>query len=252
MAFKDVRRVIAEWYQVNVSPSFEQARSSSYFKEVTLAVLGALVLVGSVWGYRYYTGKKETDAQIAFAESIQLYHEAMQGKADAWPHVQASCTVAYDRYKKTSMAPYFLVIKADALVQQGKVADACQVLESAIVALPKDSPVVPMYKTKMALIKLDMPKETVQAEGLEQLRQLAYDKTNKNNDVAQYYLGLYYWVRNDLATALNIWKDLVVSQAEDRLAVSPWTSLAQEKLAQRSLLPERAPIEAPKTETVSA
>ena len=84
-------------------------------------------------------------------------------------------------------------------LQQGKIADACAIFESVIAALPKDSPVLPLYKTKRALMKLDMPEAAKQAEGLEELRQLAADKTNKNSDVAQYYLGLYYWARNDLA-----------------------------------------------------
>ena len=91
-----------------------------------------------------------------------------------------------------------------------------------------------------------MPEAAKQAEGLEELRQLATDTTNKNNDSAQYYLGLYYWAHNDLTTAINTWKELVASQAHERLAASPWASLAKEKLAQRSMLPEKTPIEAPK------
>ena len=106
---------MSEWYQINVQPSVESTRSYSYFKEVVIGVLGALVLVGAVWGYRYYANQKETGAQVAFAESIQIYHEAMQGKSDAWPHVEMKCTADYDRYKNSSIAPYFLVIKADAL-----------------------------------------------------------------------------------------------------------------------------------------
>lgn len=246
MAFRDIQRIVSEWYQMNVQPQVESARSYSYFKELAFGVLGALVLVGGVWVYRYYSNQKETAAQVAFAESMQIYHEAMQGKSDIWAHVEMKCTTDYDRYKKSSVAPYFLVIKADALAQQGKMADACGIYESVISALPKDSPVLPLYKTKRALMRLDMPEATVQSQALEELRQLANDKTNKNNDVAQYYLGLYYWARNDLATALNIWKDLVVSQASERLASSPWAGLAQEKLAQRNMLPEKAPIEAPK------
>lgn len=245
MAFKDIQRIISEWYQINVQPSFEATRSSSHFKEMAMGVAGALVIVGGVWGYRYYINQRETGAQCAFAESIQIYHEAMRGRADAWPNVEKKCMTDYEQYKKSSIAPYFLIIQADACAQQGKMAEACAIIENVIVALPKDSPVVALYKTKRALMKLDMPEEAKQAEGLQELRQLGADKTNINNDVAQYYLGLYYWSRNDLDMALATWKELVASQAAEKLAVSPWASMAQEKLAQRSMLPERAPIEAP-------
>ncbi len=245
MAFRDIQRIVREWYQVSVKSQFESARGYSSAKEISLGIMGALVLVGVVWGYRYYTNQKETAAQIAFAEGMQIYQEAMQGKSDAWPQVEMKCTTDYDRYKNSAVAPYFLVIKAEALAQQGKIAQACEMLSDVLAAMPKDSPVLSLYKTKRALMKLDLPDAANQTQGLEELRQLATDKENKSNDVAQYYLGLYYWARNDLATAVNIWKELVASQSSERLAISPWASLAQEKLAQRSMLPEKLPIEAP-------
>ena len=137
MAFRDIRRIMSEWYQMNVHPSIESTRSYSYFKEVVIGVVGALVLVGGVWAYRYYANQKETGAQVAFAENMQILHEAMQGKSEAWPHVEMKCTADYESYKSSSIAPYFLVIKADALAQQGKIADACAIIETAIAALPK-------------------------------------------------------------------------------------------------------------------
>lgn len=248
MAFRDIQRIVSEWYQINVKSSFETTRSTSYFREIVIGVGGALIIVGGVWGYKYYTNKREAGAQIAFAENIQIYHEALQGKSDVWPHVEMKCETDYERYKSSSLAPYFLVLKADALVHQGKIVEACGILDTVIVSLPKDSPVLALYKTKRALMKIDTPETAKQTEGLEELRQLGADKTNLNNDVAQYYLGLYYWSHDDLTKALDIWKELVASQAAEKLAASPWASLAQEKLAQRCMLPEKAPIEAPKAE----
>jgi predicted negative regulator of RcsB-dependent stress response len=248
MAFRDIQRIVSEWYQINVQPSFEATRSSSYFREIVIGVCGALIIVGGVWGYKYHTNNREAGAQIAFAENIQIYHEALQGKSDLWSHVEMKCTTDYERYKSSSLAPYFLMVKADALVHQSKIVEAGEILDTVIASLPKDSPVLALYKTKRALIKIDMPEKEKQAEGLEELRQLGADKTNLNNDVAQYYLGLYYWSHDDLTKALEIWKELVVSQAAEKLAASPWASLAQEKLAQRCMLPEKAPIEAPKAE----
>jgi tetratricopeptide (TPR) repeat protein len=236
---------VSEWYQINVQPSIESTRSSSYFKEVAAGVVGALVIVGGVAGYRYYVNQIETRAQIAFAESVAIYHEAMRGRSDVWPHVELKCATDYEQFKKSSLAPYFLVIKADALAQQGKIVEAAEIFDTVIDVLPKNSPLLSLYKTKRALLKLDMPESAKQTEGLEELRQLSADKTNLNNDVAQYYLGLYYWSRNELPAALDIWKELVAGQAAEKLAASPWASLAQEKLAQRSMLPEKKPIVAP-------
>lgn len=248
MAFRDIQRIVSEWYQINLKPSIKATRSSGHFREMVIGTCGALIVVGGVWGYRYYTNKREAGAQIAFAENIQIYHEALQGRADVWPHVEMKCATDYEHFKNSSLAPYFLVLKADALVHQGKIVDACGILDTVIASLPKGSPVLSLYQTKRALVKIDMPEAAKQNEGLDELRQLGADKTNTNNDVAQYYLGLYYWSHDDLTKALDIWKELVASQAAEKLAASPWATLAQEKLAQRCMLPEKAPLEAPKAE----
>lgn len=245
MAFKDIQRIVHEWYQISVKPQINSMRDYSYAKEITLGVAGALVLVAGVWGYRSYTHTKESAAQVAFAENMTLYREAMQGEADIWPQVEQKSSTDYEHYKRSSVAPYFLMIKADSLAKQAKGAQAIEVINAVVASLPKESPVLPLYKTKQALMKIDMQDEASQAQGLDELRKLALDKDNRNNDVAQYYLGLYHWTRNELTEALDIWKNLVASQASEKLAASPWASLAQEKLAQRSMLPESAPIEAP-------
>lgn len=245
MAFKDIQRFVREWYQISVKPQIESMRDYGYTKEVTLGVAGALVLVAGVWGYRSYTHKKETAAQVAFAENMTLYREAMQGKADIWPQVELKSSTDYEDYKRSSIAPYFLMIKVDSLAKQAKMDQAIEAVNAVVASLPKESPVLPLYKTKQALMKLDVQDEATQAQGLDELRKLASDNGNKNNDVAQYYLGLYHWSRNEMAEALDVWKNLVASQASEKLAASPWAGLAKEKLAQRSMLPESAPIEAP-------
>jgi hypothetical protein len=245
MAFKDIQRIVHGWYQIGVKPQIDSMRDYSYAKEIALGIAGALVLVAGVWGYRSYIHRKESAAQVAFAENMTLYREAMQGKADIWPQVEQKSSTDYEHYKHSSMAPYLLMIKADSLAKQAKGAQAIEAIGTVVASLPKESPVMPLYKTKLALMKIDMQDDALRAQGVDELRKLALDKDNKNNDVAQYYLGLYHWTRNELTEALDIWKNLVASQASEKLAASPWASLAQEKLAQRSMLPESAPIEAP-------
>ncbi len=65
-----------------------------------------------------------------------------------------------------------------------------------------------------------MQDDALRAQGVDELRKLALDKDNKNNDVSQYYIGLYHWTRNELTEALDIWKNLVASQASEKLAAS--------------------------------
>jgi hypothetical protein len=233
MAFRDIQRIVSDWYKVNVKSQVSNARSHEYIRELVLGIIGASLVVGAVWGYRYYASSKETGAQVAFSESIQIYREALQGKTGVWPHVEMKCTGEYERHKKSSLAPYFLIMKVDALLAQGKRADAQNLIKTVITQLSDNSPLKPLYKTKDALMKLDMPDQTQQASGLDELRALASDKNNKNNDVAQYYLGLYYWSRNEFDMAHAIWKELVASQASERIAASPWVLFAKEKLAQR-------------------
>jgi hypothetical protein len=245
MAFKDIQRIVREWYNVNVQPQVSSLHNYSYAKEIAVGIAGALLLVAGVWGYRLYAHKKESEAQVAFAENMTLYREAIQDKADLWAQVEQKSSVDYAQHKRSSVAPYLLVIKVEALINQAKHAQALEVLNDVVASLPKESPVVSLYRTKRALIKLDMADKDTQDKGLEELRSLAFDKDNKNSDVAQYYLGLHYWTHNGVAEALDIWKGLVAGQAPEKLAVSPWVSLAREKLAQRNLLSEPAPIEAP-------
>lgn len=245
MFVKELKRLASEWYNGFVKQQVESASSYQYIREVALGLIVAAVVGGGFWGYRYYQTQKETSAQVAFAEVMHMYRDAMQGKTDVWPQVETQSSLLYDKYKKSSVAPYLLMIKSDALAQQGKLAQAVTAIDSVIEHMPKEFPVLSIYKTKRALMKIDMTDPTLQTAGLDELRSLASDKDNKNSDVAQYYLGLYYWSRNELDNAVQVWKELVQSQAHEKIAMSPWASLAQEKLAQRAQLPEQKPIVAP-------
>ena len=59
---------------------------------------------------------------------------------------------------------------------------------------------------------------------------LAQDKNNKNRDMAQFYLGLYYFSADNLADAKKVWLELV-EQSTDTKNSSPWAQEAEQKLA---------------------
>lgn len=246
MSFRDIRRAVRQLYHDSVKSSFDNARTFSYFKEIVVSFCLVGIGFGGYWGYRYYKNQKDTAAPTSFSECLALYNEAMQGHPDIWPHVEMKCTTDAATLKNSSFAPYILAIKADAFVQQHKLDQAKSTLEEVITLMPKDSPLISLYQTKLALIKMDMTDEGIQKSGLEELQALASAQDNTSNDAAQYYLGLYYWAHDDIDKAVTTWKELVSAQRSERLASSAWATLAQEKLSQREQQIVAQPIVAPK------
>lgn len=246
MSFRDIRRAVGQLYHDTVKSSYDNARAYNYFREIVVSLCLVGVGFGGYWGYRYYKNQKDTAAPTAFSECMALYNEALQGHPDIWPHVEMKCTTDAATLKNSSFAPYILAIKADALAQQRKLDQAKVTLEEVIALMPKDSPLISLYQTKLALIKMDMTDEGNQKSGLEELQALATSKDNQSSDAAQYYLGLYYWVHDDIEKAVTIWRELVSSQRNERLASSAWATLAQEKLSQRAQQIVAQPIVAPK------
>ncbi len=246
MALRDVQQMLGQWYHLNLGPVLAGAHSYNYVRKLAAGLAGILVVGGAFWGHRLWIHQRETAAQVALAEATQFYRDTVQSKstsADAWSRAAVRYSSDHDRYKKSAYAPYFLIMEAEALARQAKVGEAIVVLDSGIAALAKDSPVASLYKTKRALMKLDVPGH--EAEGLEELKALANDKENRNSDVARYYLGLYYWSRDDFQNAQDAWYELVTSQRHERLGSSAWADMARMRLSQRVQLPEDKPIEAP-------
>lgn len=232
MSFADVRKSIVTWWHTTISPMTETVGAQKNMRELMITVIVGLVIVGSFWGYRYYTAHQEGAAQIALAQGIQAYNEAARGGSIRFPQVELLLQNGYEQHKKSSLAGYFLVYKADTQVKLGKLFEAVTSMAAALELLPKDSPFTNVYQLKFALMRMDLPDEVAQRAGLESLRTLAYDKANINNDAALYYLGLHAWDANDRDKAVTIWKELVAgAQSKERLGDSPWAQLAQEKLA---------------------
>lgn len=233
MAWKEIKRTFVDLYHATIAPQKKSITSYSYVKEIAGATVIVLVVVAAFWGYRSYNSHQEESAQIELAKVIQSYQEALQRGAIAWPQVEILVQTSYEQYKQSRVAPYFLVYQAEVQIQQNKLKEAIATLENAIAAFPKDSPFINLYKTKLALMRLDEAAAQGAQLNLDELSGLAYDKANAYNDYASYYLGLFTWNKGNKEEAQKIWKELVESQRhEQRLAQSPWVELAKEKLAQ--------------------
>ena len=70
--------------------------------------------------------------------------------------------------------------------------------------------------------------KTVQ-EGLADLTAIANNKSSGSWDEAAYYLGLYYWEKNDITQAKALWQDLR-DMPLDIEGASPWAARVQAKL----------------------
>ncbi len=222
---------LTTWYRTNVAV-FWHKYSSRVTNIASLALFGLLVTVGMVTMYRYYMSKRLAKAQVSFAEIMHEYQSALHGNDKEWTDVRLKSASSYDADQKGTMAPYLLMLEADALVHDGKLELACDRIDNALTAIPKNSPIYPIYKTKRALIKLDIGNAASKQQGLDELSVLAYDVDNKNRDYAQYFLGLYHWSHQDIASAIRVWRELLTAQKQERLSDSPWARLAREKLAQ--------------------
>ena len=187
--------------------------------------LAALIIVGW-YGYRYYRIQKEQSASTILADCLNEYEQATQGKGQL-ADVARMCEAGYQKFSNTKTAAYLLAIEIDSLLGMQKKEEALQKLDFMITHIGSGSPLYTLYKTKQALLKLDMGTDAALAD----LEQLAHNSKNSNNDIAQYYLGLYYYNHDQLEKARAEWAPLALHEkVTENQARSPWVQLAQEKM----------------------
>lgn len=215
--------------------SMPNATSTRYW---TIALACAVVLGGGWYGYRGYMRNKSQAASGFLLDYVHEY-SAQKGQQVDWAEVAQSFSSEANRYSYTALKPYFLVYEAEQLVRQGKKDEALATMQKAVAELPKQSPLLNLYKTTCALMQLDNVAQ--RDAGVAALTELSTDTTNIYRDVAAYQLGLYYWITQNVAQAKTVWQELVDSfdqehremyPMQEKLAQSPWLALAKEKLAQ--------------------
>ncbi len=198
-------------------------------RTITIALTVIVAALAGYWGYRWWQHKREAAAQKALSECLYAYQEALQGKGEStWGNVASLCNVGYDQNSFSTLAPYFEMFNAAALLKKGDRENAIRTMEAAINDLSDHSPFLNLYKTKLALVKLD--DEMSAQEGLQMIKALAENKNNENRDMALYYLGLYYWTQRNTQDAKVQWKTLVEEFKHAKIGASPWMAEAREKL----------------------
>jgi hypothetical protein len=191
---------------------------------IAVCVIGAVCAAYLI--YQWYACNQAQAAQ-------ELFEEQVAGYVRAKSHEQLESAVqdlksAHDQ-SSGAMAPYFTAYEVDALIKLGKREEAIQGLDSLITSLSSSNPFVNLYKTKRALLKIDSEDIQTKEAGRVELENLAQDKKNKNRDEAQFYLGLYYYVADNMELAKKVWQELAEQSVESKYP-SSWSEQAKMRL----------------------
>lgn len=219
--------------------SIEQILSPDHIKEVinrnaksliTSAVLGA-ILLGGYYYFRVYRVEQDARAHATLTEVLAEVSRA-SGKPEVWQDVEMAARTGYRSHSNSALAPYFLAIEADALVQQGKVDEGREQLASVVGTLPAQAPLTQLFALKLARMQVSSPDQEIHSKGIAGLQALAKDTRSVVHDEALYRLGKVLAHENQTQEARQAFEQLITTYKEtkDAAGQSVWASLAQEQI----------------------
>lgn len=221
-----------------------------------VAALFVLLIIGGLWmSFRWYVSYREEKAQFAMSEAFEEYDKALfhlvDGKSSQevirqrMEDAHLGFDVMMRNHGGSYLLPYAAAFEADVFWYEGKKQEALFSMEKAV-RTASGSPLLYLLKTKLALMRIDMPEDplllsknpnaahysTDEALGLKDLLDLATDANNPHADTAAFYLGYYYWSKGNELKARESWQ--LLEKFDDpksvRNAVSPWLAVARTKL----------------------
>lgn len=188
-----------------------------------------VILIADVVGYRWYSRRYDGRAQMALSQAIEVLDKAATGNVQTlWKEAENAFRDGYQRYPRSSVAPYLLSYWADTVVHQGDLARGIDLMDKAVLAISKSSPLYYIFVVKRALMRIDSPDATVVAQGKKELHAAAQDKKNPQRDEALYFEGLIAFDGGDRAGAEKVWQELLSLGAK-----SVWGQVARAKLEYR-------------------
>jgi len=208
--------------------------------------LGLAILVGGsgYYGYHWYAVGRSQKAQQAYMASLEVYQQAMaaqfasqkvtQDQHSLWEQVEVDARHALDQYGRSSYAPFFNAFLAQSLLYQGKRDESLATMRRAVDSMSTKSSYRGLYQVVLDLMLLDGGADE-QKQALADLETLAIDSASTVQDMALYYLGVYYNTTGDHARALNYLnraRALQQNHPELPAARSPWQQLAAMKLTE--------------------
>jgi hypothetical protein len=210
------------------------SRAMRYGKFALIALTAFAGMGAGYMGYRWYVSHREEQAQYAFAAFMKTYYQALHGSADERTQALLGMKVVAEQNASSYLSPYFIAAQADLTARDGRKEEAVTLLDKALVKTHAQDPLLPMLRTKQALIMMDCANEAIQKQGLARLAALAKDTNNKQRDVALYYLGEYEWAHDHLDAAQGAWQELMAMQRQEQVAPSAWVQLVEDRLTQIS------------------
>lgn len=210
----------------------QDCRQNWYMKWFYSIVLIALVGGGGWKLYRSHVISKENKAQVAFSSALDEYHHLVYSSAPAndsrWEDAATHFKMVAQKHSGTVYGDFAQAFLADVDFHQDKLEESILLFEQWLTKNSEKNPLYYLYKTRLALVCFDS-NQTEKA--ISMLQELSVNSKNKYQDMAQFFLGYYYWSQDDLAQAQKVWQTLIDANAqvapEGR---SPWASIVESKL----------------------
>lgn len=205
--------------------------SNRYF---TIGLLGFIAIFGLYKLYVGHNNSQQMQAQRAFFTDISMYNKAKGAKSSADSVNSSDVEVTLEdvdialknsatENSGTTLEPFFKAYESVVQTELGNNEAAKDTWSRAVELLGASdtSRMSYLYKIKLALMDIDQSVEG----GLDRLRALAEDNQNKFNDLANYYLGEYYFSQADYKLAKEYF-DKVIELNPD----SDWAKIAKTKM----------------------
>ena len=221
-------------------------------KELRIWGVGAIIVAivfGGYYGYHWVNERWNQKAQLAFGESHDVYQQALnlqfnekakaEDKKELWEQVEIDFKQAFEHNKHSSFAPFFKGFRSRTLTYQGERDSSLKFMREAVKKMGSKNPYRGLYEIGLSFMLLDGSEEE-KAEGLKILNTIADNSKNGFQDMALYYLGLYFNIISESEKAIEYWKKIKDDsipapsgrKGDWEKKQSPWAQLAKMKLVE--------------------
>lgn len=210
--------------QDNYSLSSILSLIDKYSRQLIVAGLVVAGLTYGVYHRRQSQFLQEQAATSSLLETLEELERAYSSTGD-WKEVDIASKTGLQSHKSSQTAPYFMLIQAQALAQQGQTQEAIDLLDTVINLLPKNVSLRFLVMTTQAQMKIDMQDAALVENGIEQLEQLSNDPKNIYKDKALYLLRAHYQMQGNIEKAEDVAKKLHEFISNEKES-SPWAQQA--------------------------
>ncbi|OGB86133.1 hypothetical protein A3J41_00500 [candidate division TM6 bacterium RIFCSPHIGHO2_12_FULL_38_8] len=235
--YSKLHKSILTYYQM-----LKEQYSIKYLKETLIGTLLAICLIGGYFLNKFYVQSREQQAFVALSEVVDSFMhsqrtaQSMEQKdkekiEQAWQDTQILLDALYKDNSSSYLAPYFLVFKAQVILERDHNVDAAiQVLDDALKSISSTTEIGSLFHLKRIKMGFDSKNLETREKAFKDLLAMTQDCAAYGYQEALYTLGLYLISKGDAAGSQAAFKQLVDNADAKALIKSPWVILAQEKL----------------------